>query len=73
MNEARTTRMIDSPKPPRIPQRRAAAVIAQYIRERSTRHGGGEIRPRQPTLALKPRAWCGTDPITEVSASIHLS
>jgi hypothetical protein len=72
MNEVRTTRKIDTPRPRRAPERRAAAVVAQYIHERSTRHGG-ETRPRQPTLALKPRAWCGADPVTEIAASARLS
>ena len=71
MSEVGATRKIDLARPRRAPQRRAAAVVAQYIRERSTRHGG-DARPKQPSLTLQPRAWCG-DPVTEVSASIHLS
>jgi hypothetical protein len=71
MNEARTTRQI-APRPGPAPQRRAAAVVAQYIRERSTRHGGVG-RTRKPTLALQPTAWCGADPVTEISASARLS
>jgi hypothetical protein len=60
MNDA-TTRKIDSPRAPRA-ERGAAAVVAQYIHELSSRHAAnrhgspaleGHPRPQDPTAHRK--------------------
>ena len=46
MNDARETPKIDTPEPIRA-ERRAAALVAQYIHELSTRHTRGEESPKR--------------------------
>jgi hypothetical protein len=68
MNDARTARETDSPRPPR-PERRAAAVVAQYIHELSNRHAGA--RPGSPALAGHPLAGNGAEVEAALGTPTH--
>lgn len=59
MNDVRTTRQAE-PAGSRRSQRGAAAVVAQYIRELSSRHEGGPLQGQTTKL---PEPGCFEDPI----------